>query len=131
MPCQEYTIPAINMARSVKFYQTLGFIQTVATPNYAGFSCLSGETRFSLYHPKNNTFEKVKIGFETDGLEELVANLVAVGMQFVQLPTASPIFWQKAALYDPAGNLISFYRTMPAVNRQPFPLTTKTFFHPD
>lgn len=131
MPGQEYAIPAIDMAQSVKFYQTLGFIQTVATPDYAGFSCPSGETRFSLYHPANKKFSKVKIGFETDHLEELVANLMAVGMQFVQLPTASPVFWQKAALYDPAGNLVSFYRTMPDVKCRPLPLTTKTFFHPD
>ena len=131
MPGQEYTIPAIDMARSVKFYQTLGFIQTVATPDYAGFSCLSGETRFSLFHQKNNTFGKVRIGFETDDLEALVANLVAVGMQFVQLPTASPVFWQKAALYDPAGNLVSLYRTIPDIQGMPLPLTTKTFFHPD
>ncbi|QPG04523.1 hypothetical protein IT774_09730 [Salinimonas marina] len=48
--------------------------------------------------------------FETDPLEELVANLMASGLQFVQLPTATTAAWQKATLYDPAGNLVTLYR---------------------
>ncbi|QPG04522.1 hypothetical protein IT774_09725 [Salinimonas marina] len=50
MSVRDDTIPAIDMARNVGFYQTLGFIQIVATPVYAEFSCPAWETHFSLRH---------------------------------------------------------------------------------
>lgn len=110
MRLNHVTLHVGDLYRSVAFYTRLGFIQLVAAEGYARFQCPEGEGTLSLatregpVHPPT-----VSIHFESDGLDALVAELKAKGIEFEQDPTDHPYLWREAVLRDPDGHLLFLY----------------------
>lgn len=112
MNLNQVTVPALDVAQSVAFYQTLGLHLIVdALPHYARFECPAGEATFSIHQVA--TLPQgvgVTVYFEHEKLDDWAAELQAQGIQFEELPTDKSWLWREARLKDPAGNqLILFY----------------------
>ena len=51
MNLNQVTLPAVDVARAVQFYVSLGFTQIVGNlPAYARFECPDGGATFSIHH---------------------------------------------------------------------------------
>lgn len=109
MRLNQITLPVEDMAESVAFYLQLGFRQIVDTPHYARFMCDDGEATFSLSLQSQPVENGAVIYFETEKLDELVAELQQRGFEFEQMPTEQRHLWKEAVLYDPSGNKIKLY----------------------
>lgn len=109
--CQ-VTLPCFDYDESVAFYSDMGFTLIVASPTrYARFECESGAT-FSLHiHDQDEAaIGAVVVYFETDDLDDKVAELKALGFKFEVEPTDQPWLWREAYLRDPAGNRICLFQ---------------------
>ena len=87
------TLHVRDLDRSVAFYTRLGFIQLVAAEGYARFQCPEGESTLSLEsrsRPGPVDPPSVSIHLESDGLDALVAELKAKGIEFEQDPADQP-----------------------------------------
>src|ERR1043165_3804953 len=115
MRLNQVTVPLVDYAASVAFYRTLGLKLIVdAPPNYARFEMPEGDGG----EPATFSIEKVEgwtggdwpeIWFESDRLDELVAELKAKGLTFESEPETMSYLWRVAHLRDPAGNRITLY----------------------
>ncbi len=115
MRLNQVTVPLIDYAASVEFYRRLGLRLIVdAPPHYARFECPQGDGG----EPATFSIEKVEgwsgadwpeIWFESDRLDDLVAELKAAGVRFESDPETKSYLWRVAALRDPAGNRIALY----------------------
>ncbi len=116
MDLNQFTLPAIDVARSVQFYRTMGFALIVSTPHYARFQSKVGSSTFSIHAvdeiPNNPS---TVIYFECTSLDEQVRELQRLGIRFYQEPRDEPWLWREARLLDPAGNVICLYHA--GVNR--------------
>jgi catechol 2,3-dioxygenase-like lactoylglutathione lyase family enzyme len=111
MRLNQVTVPLIDYEASKAFYLTLGLKLIVdAPPRYARFEMPEGGSTFSI--------EKVDgvsgsawplIWFESDRLDELVAELKAKGVAFESEPETMSYLWSVATLRDPAGNVLALY----------------------
>ncbi|SEU05992.1 VOC family protein [Hymenobacter actinosclerus] len=112
MILNQVTVPALDVAKSVAFYQQLGLRLIVdACPRYARLECPDGEATFSVHQvtelPRG---AGVMVYFEQERLDEWVAALQQQGITFDELPTDQSWLWREARLRDPAGNqLVLFY----------------------
>jgi len=125
MELNQVTLPALDVAESVKFYRTMGFEPLIYGPLYARFKATVGNTTFSLHaveppaaagstpgRPATETpsaWSKIVVYFECAELDKQVKLLKSRGIQFVQEPRDEPWQWREARLLDPAGNLICLY----------------------
>ena len=117
MELNQVTLPALDVAASVKFYQTMGFTLLIGGPLYARFKATVGNTTFSLLAvaaggPASEPaaeWSKSIVYFECAELDKQVELLKARGLQFTQEPRDEPWQWREARLVDPAGNLICLY----------------------
>ena len=109
MKLNQVTLPVTDMGEAVNFYLKLGFTQIVDTPHYARFSCPDGDATFSLSLESRNFKIGSTIYFESDSLDELVAELIDKGVVFEQLPIEQRYLWKEAILKDPSGNKIKLY----------------------
>lgn len=118
MELNQVTLPAVDVAASVKFYQTMGFTPLIVGPLYARFKATVGTTTFSLHavtapgglaREPVAEWSKIIVYFECAELDKQVALLKARGVQFTQEPRDEPWQWREARLLDPAGNLICLY----------------------
>jgi catechol 2,3-dioxygenase-like lactoylglutathione lyase family enzyme len=115
MRLNQVSVPLVDYAASVAFYQTLGLRLIVdSPPRYARFELPEGDGG----DPATFSIEKVEgwmgsewpeIWFESDRLDELVAELKAKGIRFESEPETMSYLWRVAHLRDPAGNRISLY----------------------
>ena len=115
MRLNQITVPLIEYAASVAFYQKLGLKLIVdAPPRYARFELPEADGG----EPATFSIEKVEgwtggdwpeIWFESDRLDELVAELKAKGVAFESEPETMDYLWRVAHLRDPAGNRITLY----------------------
>ena len=82
------TLPAIDVAASVAFYQCMGFELIVDAPHYARFKSMEGDTTFSV-HKVDLLVEasQTVVYFETSSLDETVKRLQRKG--FVLQPSAT------------------------------------------
>jgi len=111
MRLNQATVPLLDYATSKAFYLMLGLKLIVdSPPRYARFEMPEGGSSFSI--------EKVEgvsgsawplIWFESDRLDDLVADLKAQGVVFDSQPETKSYLWRVATLRDPAGNLIALY----------------------
>lgn len=108
MELNQVTLPVRDMAAATAFYRQLGFLQIVDTPHYARFECPEGAATFSLALADEGSGAAV-IYFETRELDERVAELMASGIAFEQLPEDMPWLWREAILRDPSGNKLKLY----------------------
>jgi catechol 2,3-dioxygenase-like lactoylglutathione lyase family enzyme len=110
MNLNQVTVPALDIAASVSFYQRLGLELIVKSPHYARFACPSGNATFSV-----DLTDTVPVGseivvyFEIEDLDRRVEELQCAGIAFAQQPRDEPWLWREARLLDPAGNVICLY----------------------
>ncbi|WP_371376282.1 VOC family protein [Thalassotalea aquiviva] len=109
MNMNQVTLPVNDMIAAVNFYLSLGFTQIVDTPHYARFTCPLGEATFSLALETTDFSNGAVIYFETENLDDLVADLTNKGIVFEQLPTEQRYLWKEAVLRDPSDNKIKLY----------------------
>lgn len=112
MNLNQITIPSLNLAQSVPFYQKLGLRLIVdAQPHYARFECPDGEATFSIHQVEQLPRDGgIWVYFECEHLNEYVQELVAKGVKFDEMPTEKSWLWREAKLTDPDQNqLILFY----------------------
>jgi len=111
MRLNQVTVPALDVERSIAFYQTLGLKLIVKSPHYARFKLPDGESTFSLHLTDN--VEGVERGphvyFECEDLDARVATLKAKGIVFDSDPVDQSWLWREAWLTDPAGVKLCLY----------------------
>ncbi len=115
MRLNQITVPLVDYEKSVAFYKLLGLKLIVdSPPRYARFEMPDGDGG----EPATFSIEKVdgwkggdgpEIWFESDRLDELVAELKAKGVKFESEPETMSYLWRVAHLRDPAGNRITLY----------------------
>lgn len=120
MRLNQVTVPLVDYDASVAFYKLLGLKLIVdAPPRYARFELPEGDggepSTFSIEKVEGWTgganLEKAwpEIWFESDRLDELVAELKVKGVTFQTEPETMSYLWRVASLRDPAGNRITLY----------------------
>lgn len=111
MQLNQVTLPALDVATSVAFYQGLGLRLIVsALPRYARFECPDGGTTFSLHRVERLPESTgTVVYFECEGLDDKVRELQAHGDSFTQEPKDEKWLWREARLSDPSGNVICLY----------------------
>lgn len=108
MKLNQVTVPATDMARSIAFYETLGFRLIVKADHYARFEIEDGEATFSL-HLGEAAGNGPSLYFECIALDARVAELKARGIVFDGDPVDQSWLWREAWLSDPAGNRLCLY----------------------
>lgn len=98
----QVTLPVRDMNAATAFYRRLGFLQIVDTPHYARFECPDGSSTFSLSISEEDFVNGAIIYFESDRLDEWVADLTERGIEFDQMPADMRYLWREATLRDQA-----------------------------
>jgi catechol 2,3-dioxygenase-like lactoylglutathione lyase family enzyme len=111
MRLNQVTAPARDLARSIAFYQTLGFKLIVKSDHYARFEVGDGTDTFSLHLAEDvrGAANGASIYFECDDLDARVAALKAKGIVFDSDPKDQGWLWREAWLSDPAGVKLCLY----------------------
>lgn len=112
MRLNQVTVPALDLARSIAFYQTLGLKLIVKSDHYARFEVGDGTGTFSLHvtNDASGAANGPHIYFECDDLDARVAELKTKGVTFDNDPKDQPWLWREAWLADPAGVKLCLYR---------------------
>jgi catechol 2,3-dioxygenase-like lactoylglutathione lyase family enzyme len=115
MRLNQVTVPLVDYEASVTFYQLLGLKLIVAAPpRYARFECPDTDGGA----PATFSIEKVdgyeggdwpEVHFESNRLDELVAELRASGVRIERGPETQNYLWREAVVRDPAGTRIKLY----------------------
>jgi catechol 2,3-dioxygenase-like lactoylglutathione lyase family enzyme len=111
MRLNQVTVPALDLERSIEFYQMLGLKLIVKSPHYARFEVGDGSDTFSLHvtggeiHVENGP----QVYFECDDLDARVSELEAKGIVFDSGPADQSWLWREAWLTDPAGVKLCLY----------------------
>lgn len=111
MNLNQITVPSLDIAKSIAFYQTLGLKLIVKSDHYARFECPDGSSTFSVHLTEElPNGAGISVYFECTDLDEKVNALIRKGIVFDQLPKDQTWLWREAYLKDPDGNqLILFY----------------------
>ncbi|MFT5917627.1 MAG: catechol 2,3-dioxygenase-like lactoylglutathione lyase family enzyme [Bacteroidia bacterium] len=112
MNLNQITIPSLDLEKSIPFYEKLGLKLIVKSlPNYARFECSDGGSTFSIHKvEKRPVGDGIYVYFEVENLDERVAELIDLGIEFEELPNDKSWLWREARLKDLDGNqLILFY----------------------
>ena len=127
MRLNQVTVPALDIERSVEFYTKLGLVQVVASESYARFECPDGDSTFSVHATDRPTARSgITIYFECDDLDERVAALEGVGVEFESAPQDMRWLWREARLRDPAGNEICLFHAGENRRNPPWRLPNRT-----
>jgi catechol 2,3-dioxygenase-like lactoylglutathione lyase family enzyme len=112
MNLNQITIPSLDLEKSIPFYEKLGLKLIVKSlPNYARFECSDGGSTFSIHKVEERPVgDGIYVYFEVENLDERVAELIDLGIEFEELPNDKSWLWREARLKDLDGNqLILFY----------------------
>lgn len=111
MRLNQVTAPALNLDRSIAFYQTLGLKLIVKSDYYARFEVGDGTDTFSLHitDDASGATNGPHVYFEVEDLDALVATLKAKGIAFDSDPKDQTWLWREAWLTDPAGVKLCLY----------------------
>jgi len=111
MRLNQVTVPALDLARSIAFYQALGLKLIVESDSYARFEVGDGTDTFSLHVTKDasGAANGPHVYFECDDLDARVAELKAKGIAFDNDPKDQSWLWREAWLTDPAGVKLCLY----------------------
>lgn len=110
MELNQVTLPAIDVAASIRFYRTMGFELIVEEPHYARFRSSVGDATFSVHAVGEISGHlQTVVYFECQSLDEQVVALQAKGIEFFQEPRDEPWLWREARTRDPSGNTICLY----------------------
>jgi catechol 2,3-dioxygenase-like lactoylglutathione lyase family enzyme len=117
MRLNHVTLIVSDLERAKRFYEALGLVQIVdAPPRYARFVVPENQATLSvevLEGARGPAVGGALLYFECDGLDERVAELKALGLQFEQDPEDKPYLWREARLRDPDGHDVRLYRAGP------------------
>lgn len=111
MNLNQVTVPSLDVAKAINFYQALGLNLIVkALPHYARFECPEGEATFSIHQvdqlPQG---EGSYVYFESEKLDQVVTDLLAKGIVFDEPTSDRSWLWREARLRDPDGNKVILY----------------------
>ena len=112
MNLNQITVPSLHLEVSIPFYEKLSLKLIVsALPHYARFECPDGDGTFSIHKVEAlPSGTGVWVYFEVQHIDEKVAELIAKGIVFEELPEDKSWLWREARLKDPDGNqIILFY----------------------
>jgi catechol 2,3-dioxygenase-like lactoylglutathione lyase family enzyme len=109
MKLNQVTLPALDMAHSIAFYETLGFILIVHHDHYARFELPPDHTTLSLELSDRPVGHGPHVYFECEDLDARIAALKKKGVVFDSDPEDKRWLWREAWLGDPAGNRLCFY----------------------
>ena len=112
MNLNQVTVPSLDLARAVPFYQRLGLRLIVdARPRYARFECPVGEATFSIHRVEQlPSGDGISVYFEIEDLDACVQRLIdKEGIPFDELPEDRSWRWREARLRDPDGNRLILY----------------------
>ncbi|HTQ13040.1 MAG TPA: GNAT family N-acetyltransferase [Rhizomicrobium sp.] len=107
------TAPAVDLAKSIAFYEALGFKLIVRNDRYARFEVGDGPNAnidtFSLDKSDTPAGNGPSLYFECADLDSRVAALKAKGIAFDSDPEDKSWRWREAWLTDPAGVKLCLY----------------------
>ncbi|MDE1937808.1 MAG: VOC family protein [Alphaproteobacteria bacterium] len=111
MRLNQITVPALDLERSVAFYQTLGLKLIVRNDHYARFEMPDGDATLSLELTDDvqGAANGPHVYFECQNLDARVAALKAEGIVFDSDPADQRWLWREAWLTDPAGVKLCLY----------------------
>ena len=109
MKLNQVTLPARDMARSIAFYETLGFVLIVQNDHYARFELPPDHATLSLELTGDAVGPGPHVYFECDDLDARVTALKSKGIAFDSDPEDKSWLWREARLRDPAGNRLCLY----------------------
>jgi catechol 2,3-dioxygenase-like lactoylglutathione lyase family enzyme len=111
MNLNQITVPSLDLAKSIPFYEKLGLKLIVKSlPHYARFECPNGNSTFSLHQTdKLPEGGGVFVYFECENLDEHVKNLKQKGFEFELEPTDQRWLWREARLKDLDKNQLILY----------------------
>jgi catechol 2,3-dioxygenase-like lactoylglutathione lyase family enzyme len=110
MNLNQVTIAVSDLARSIRFYETLGLRRIVQDVHYARFACPEGGSTFSLeVVDVAPTLFPAVLYFECLRLDDTVRALKARGLRFESEPRDEPWLWREARLRDPDGHALCLY----------------------
>jgi catechol 2,3-dioxygenase-like lactoylglutathione lyase family enzyme len=112
MKLNQVTVPSTDVERSMRYYLSLGMKLIVeALPRYVRFELPEGEATFSVHQVDATPADPgVLVYFESERLDQWVAELRQKGVEFEQLPRDQPWLWREARLRDPDGNRLVLFR---------------------
>ena len=84
MNLNQVTVPAIDIQKSITFYEKLGLDLIVHIHDgYARFECPGGDSTFSVHRVSQvSEGEKPVIYFECEDLDQKVSDLIGAGLTF-------------------------------------------------
>ncbi|MBI1406558.1 MAG: VOC family protein [Caulobacter sp.] len=130
MRLNQVTVPALDMAASVQFYETLGLILIVRNDHYARFECPDSDggdpPTFSLHLDAEAVPGAACVYFEDDDLDATVEHLIDTGLTFDSGPDDQTWLWREAWTSDPAGNRVCLYRAGANRRHPPWRLSSKS-----
>jgi catechol 2,3-dioxygenase-like lactoylglutathione lyase family enzyme len=111
MKLNQVTAPALDLNRSIAFYQTLGLKLIVRSDHYARFEVGDGTDTFSLHitDDARGAANGPHVYFEVEDLDARVSALKAKSIAFDSDPTDQSWLWREAWLTDPAGVKLCLY----------------------
>lgn len=111
MNLNQITVPAIDVEKSITFYETLGLKLIVkALPHYARFECPEGNVTFSLHQVQTlPAGEGIWIYFEVYNVDEYIKSLIEKNIKIDELPNDKSWLWRESRLKDPDNNQIIIY----------------------
>jgi hydroxymethylpyrimidine/phosphomethylpyrimidine kinase len=115
MKLNQVTMPMVDYAASLTFYQALGLRLIVASPpSYARFECPAADggepATLSIEHAEGyGGGDWPEVFLEVDDLDAIVARLRALGL-VVSDPVAQSWLWRECDLRDPAGTRVKLYQ---------------------
>ena len=98
MNLNQVTVPAVDVAASVAFYQQLGLRLIVdSVPRYARFECPDGGSTFSIHRVEEMPDTSgLTVYFECDDLDDTVSRLRDQGLRFASEPQDQRWLWREA-----------------------------------
>lgn len=136
MRLNQITLPALDVAESLRFYQRLGLVLVVdALPRYARLENPEDGQTLSLHHTAAVPARGgVVLYFESpsaDALDAQVAQLQQHGLVFDQAPRDEPWGWREARLRDPAGLTVCVYHAGAHRRHPPWRVESSAPHHTD
>ena len=115
MNLNQVTIYTAKPIETAEFFMKLGLILIVdSLPRYARFECPDGDSTLSVHEAETRPVGSVPLNeivlyFECENLDDEVARLKSLGLEFYEDPTDRDWLWLEAYLRDPNGNRICLY----------------------